>query len=72
MKKFIAFTTNSNSGIKSKDDVIAWANTQLAQKQNLIEVHVAEVIEVVERTVPTTQIRRFFLNLDGEPVAKTI
>lgn len=71
MKKFITFYGSSNSGIQTKEKAIAWASTQMSQKQGLDEVHVAEVIEVVTRTVPTVEVKSFFVALEDNPASKT-
>lgn len=70
MKKFIAFTSAGNSSIISKEKAIEWAKTQMVQKQSLERVHIAEVIEVVERTEPIVAVKQFFVALD-ESALKT-
>lgn len=69
MKRFIAFYNSSNSGIQTKDKAIEWATNQMSKTPNISEVHLCEVVNVVERTVPTVVVKDFFVKLD-EPVAK--
>jgi hypothetical protein len=52
MKKFITFVNGSNSGIQTYDKAVEWAQKQMVNGR-MDEVHVAEVIEVIERTVPS-------------------
>lgn len=68
MKKFIAFINGSNSGIQTKERAHEWAANQLGQGR-IDKIHIAEVIETVERAQPTIEVKSFFCELN-EPVAK--
>lgn len=70
MKKFIAFYSGSTSGIQTKEKAIAWASAQMSQKMGLDQVHIAEVIEVVERTVPCVEVKSFFVALEGDKASE--
>lgn len=69
MKKFIAFNGAANSGIQTKEKAVEWASTQMGQKHGLEKVFISEVIEVVERTVPSFKVTSFFAAFEGD-VAK--
>lgn len=69
MKKFIAFINGSNSGIQTHEKAVEWAQNQMtAGKWD--KIHIAEVIEVVERTVPAVKVNSFFVALEGDDVSK--
>lgn len=70
MKKFIAFNGAANSGIQTKEKAVEWASTQMGQKHGLDKVHIAEVVEVVERTVPAFKVTSFFVALEGDAASK--
>ncbi len=64
MKKYVAFTTNSNSGITTLEKASDWAANQLGTKLALSHVHVAEVIQIVERASPLISTKSFFTELN--------
>ena len=68
MKRFIAFHGSSNSGIKSKEAATQWA-TELLGQGKVASVHIAEIIEVVERSAPPILVKPFFVALEGEEKA---
>lgn len=70
MKRFIAFIGGANSGIQTREKAIAWASAQMTQKTNIESVHIAEVIEVVERVVPAVEINRYHPVPDEVPERK--
>lgn len=70
MKKFIAFNGSVNSGIQTKEKAVEWATAQMSQKHGLDKVHIAEVVEVVERTVPAVKVTSFFVALEGDEASK--
>jgi hypothetical protein len=49
MKKYVAFANQQFSGIVTKEEAQKWAANYLSKHPNLAHVHVAEVLEVVER-----------------------
>lgn len=65
MKRYIAFHNSMNSGIKSKEAALQWAQELLGQGK-VGKVHIAEVIEVVERSAPPISVKQFFVELDDE------
>lgn len=64
MKKFIAFHSNGNSKVCTKEEAYAWATKQLGGSGIIHLVHIAEVMEVAERTTPTIEVKTFFAELD--------
>lgn len=58
MNKFIAFNGSSNSGIQTKEKAVEWASTTMTHHK-VDKIHIAEVIEVVERTVPPVKVTPF-------------
>lgn len=68
MKKYIAFHNSSNSGVQTKEKVHEWAANLLGQGK-IGTVHVAEVIETVERATPIIEVKAFSTQLD-EPSLK--
>lgn len=70
MKKYIAFLNGSNSGIQTREKAQQWAADILGQGK-VSCVHVAEVIEVIERAVPIVTMKQFFVATD-EPTLKTV
>ena len=64
MKRYIAFHNSSNSGIRSKEAALQWA-TELLGQGKVGLVHLAEVIETVERSAPPIEVKPFFVQLDG-------
>lgn len=68
MKRFIAFHNTSNSGIQTKEYATNWAQELLGQGK-VSKVHIAEVIEVVERSAPPIEVKPFLVPQD-EPVLK--
>lgn len=73
MKKYIAVAVaqNSKSSIVSKDEAHIWAAKCLADNPKLAVIHICEVIETAERTLPTIETKQFFCELD-EPASKAI
>lgn len=65
MKRFIAFHGSANSGIQTKEKAHEWAANLLGMGK-VGAVHVAEVIEVVERATPIISTKPFFVQLEGE------
>lgn len=64
MKRFIAFHGSANSGIKSKEGATQWA-TELLGQGKVGHVHIAEIIEIVERSAPPITVKPFFVQLEG-------
>lgn len=58
MKRYVAFHNSMCSGIQSKEKVLQWA-TELLGQVKVGKVHVAEVIEVVERSTPPISVKPF-------------
>lgn len=68
MKRFIAFHGSSNSGIQTKEKAHEWAANLLGQGK-VGAVHVAEVVEVVERAIPVINTKPFFAHLESSEAA---
>jgi hypothetical protein len=69
MKKFIAFVSGSNSGIQTYDKAVDWAQNQMTNGR-IDKIHIAEVIEVVERTVPAVKTSTFRASEPSEDISK--
>lgn len=71
MKRFIAFSGGSNSGITTKEKAREWATQWLTKNVTTVVVHITEVIETADRDTPPITFNQFFVDLD-EPVNKTV
>lgn len=69
MKRYIAFSGNSNSGIVTRETAREWALNWLTKNPNTLKVHIAEVVETADRDIPPITINQFFTKLD-EPAEK--
>lgn len=69
MKRYIAFHAGYNSGIATKEKAYEWAANFLGQGK-VSSVHIAEVIEVVERATPAINTKSFLCELEEPPAVR--
>lgn len=71
MKKYLAYHANTTSAITSKEEAHKWAAKQLADRPQLQQIYICEVIEVAARTTPTIETKPFFVELDASTAEET-
>lgn len=57
-KSYIAFHSGSQSGIQTHEKAMKWAQDQMTGGR-VDKVHIAQIIEVVERSTPPITVSRF-------------